>query len=76
MLLAPMLYCWESKSQRLNSLVQAEVIRQVAPDLLQYPINPRDLEFGVLREIASKSTDAPLYFYKVLAGKKQRMLRA
>ena len=34
------------QSQRLGSLVQVELIRQLAPELLKYPCNPPDEYFG------------------------------
>ncbi len=34
------------QSQRLGSLVQTELIRQLAPELLKYPCNPPDEYFG------------------------------
>ena len=35
--------------QRLGSLVQMELIRQLAPELLKYPCNPSDEYFDIIR---------------------------
>jgi hypothetical protein len=47
--------------QRLGSVVQVEIIRRVAPQLLRYPFNPPDRHFGVVRAFAIKSHQDPLY---------------
>lgn len=61
------------ESQRLGSLIQVELIRQIAPELLKYPFNPPDSYFGILRVTAIKSTNDPLYLYRSIAGKLRRM---
>ncbi len=57
------------ESQRLGSLVQVELIRQLAPKLLKYPCNPSDEYFGIFRAIAIKFPDDPLYMFRKLEKK-------
>lgn len=64
------------ESQRLGSLVQVELIRRIAPELLNYPFNPHDGYFGILRAIAIKSSDSPLYLYGKFVGKLRWMWRS
>ncbi|MEL6814898.1 MAG: hypothetical protein AAFN12_15815 [Cyanobacteria bacterium J06560_2] len=64
------------ENQRLNSLVQADLIAQIAPELAAYPYNPKDAHFGLFTAIASKGTHAPMYFYRKVTDKLQRMTRA
>lgn len=64
------------ESQRLGSLAQVELIRRLAPQLLNYPFNPQDQYFGILRVTAVKSSDDPLYVYRKVAGKLRRMWRS
>ncbi|WP_421655575.1 hypothetical protein [Leptothermofonsia sp. ETS-13] len=61
---------------RLGSLVQVELIQRVAPELLQYPFNPTDLQFGLLQAIASKSSDLPSYVLHKGVGKLRWMWRS
>ena len=57
------------EEQRLGSLVQKELIRQVAPELLQYPFNPNDFYFGMGRVMLSKSWELPQYIAYKVTGK-------
>jgi hypothetical protein len=52
------------ESQRLCSLVQKELIRQLAPELLKYPFNPPDSDFSIVRAIATTCRDYPLSGYQ------------
>ena len=58
--------------QRLNSLLQAELIRRVMPQLCDYPFNPPDWTFSPWRAIASLSSDAPSYLYRKLKSRVRR----
>ncbi len=65
------------ESQRLGSLVQEELIRQLAPELLKYPFNPPDNYFGTLRAIAIEFRDYPLSGYQKMAKvAKKKIARA
>lgn len=57
------------EEQRLGSLVQMDLIEQIAPDLLKYPFNPDDLYFGFWQALKAKSADAPQYLLKKLKRK-------
>lgn len=61
------------EDQRLGSLLQVELIRRIAPEVLKYPFNPNNGYFGILQTIAIKSSDDPLYAYRKVAGKLRRM---
>lgn len=61
------------ENQRLGSLVQVELIRRIAPELLKYPFNPNDEYFGILQAIAIKSSDDPLYVYRKVKGNLRRI---
>lgn len=63
------------EDQRLGSLIQVELIRRIAPELLKYPFNPNDGYFGIIRATTIKSSDDPLYVYRKVAGKLRRMWR-
>ena len=63
-------------SQRHGSVVQAELIRRVAPELLRYPFNPPDRHFGILRGFAIRSRHDPLYLLRRLDNKLRWMWRA
>jgi hypothetical protein len=49
--------------QRLGSLVQIALLKQLAPELLKYPFNPPDTHFNRWLKIAVKSRDNPKYLY-------------
>lgn len=57
------------ENQRLGSLVQVELIRRLAPELLNHPFNPEDRYFGMIQEAVIKSADDPLYVYRKVAPK-------
>lgn len=59
--------------QRLGAIHQIELIRRIVPELLQYPFNPPDQYFGTLRVAAVKSASDPLYGYRKVAGKLERL---
>lgn len=61
------------ESQRLGSLVQVEMIRRLAPELLNYPFNPPEQYFGTLRTTMVKSLDDPLYVYRKVKGRLRRI---
>ncbi len=50
--------------QRLNSLLQEELIRRVMPKLLNYPFNAQDMQFSLWTMMKSLAGDAPKYFYR------------
>lgn len=52
------------ESQRLDSVIQAEIIHQIAPSLMQHPFNPKDSELGLWSIITGTSLDAPSYLFK------------
>ncbi|MEM6351712.1 MAG: hypothetical protein AAF766_13215 [Cyanobacteria bacterium P01_D01_bin.14] len=62
--------------QRLDSLVQADLIAQISPELAAYPYNPKDAHFGVLSAIACKGFHTPHYFSRKINNKLQRITRA
>ena len=65
------------ESQRLGSLVQEELIRQLAPELLQYPFNPPDNYFGTLQVIVAQCRDNPLFGFQQMVNKgKTKISRA
>jgi hypothetical protein len=45
------------ESQRLGSLVQIELLKQLAPELLKYPFNPSNNYFNVWLKIALRFRD-------------------
>lgn len=53
------------EKRRLNSQHQVELLRRTVPQLLDYPINPNDRYFGIIRVIYRRSLDAPYWFNKV-----------
>jgi hypothetical protein len=55
--------------QRHGSLIQKELIGRIAPDLLQYPFNPPDRYFGVLKAFTVRSREDPFYFVRKSARK-------
>lgn len=52
--------------QRLGSVVQVELARRIAPELLRYPFNPPDRHFGVVKAFAVRSRQDPLYLLRKL----------
>jgi hypothetical protein len=50
-----------SEDHRRESRPQKELIRRLAPELLEQPFNPADRDFGLLRAAAIRSRDDPLY---------------
>ena len=60
------------ESQRLDSLVQEELIRQLAPGLLKYPFNPPDSYFNSVQVLTTRFRDNPISPYKKImeTGKK------
>ncbi|MEL7501578.1 MAG: hypothetical protein AAFN18_03860 [Cyanobacteria bacterium J06554_6] len=62
--------------QRLDSLVQADLIAQISLELAAYPYNPKDAHFGVLSAIACKGFHTPHYFSRKINNKLQRITRA
>lgn len=59
------------ESQRLDSVMQAKIIGQIAPALLKYPFNPKDSELGLWPIIRGTGSDAPAYLFKKVMRKLQ-----
>lgn len=54
--------------RRVGCLHHVDLIRRTAPQLLEYPLNPRDRHFGIFRAIFAKAR-YPGYLYQKVAGK-------
>ncbi|MEM8718930.1 MAG: hypothetical protein AAGE84_06420 [Cyanobacteria bacterium P01_G01_bin.39] len=63
------------ESKRLGSLVQVELLSQLAPELLQYPFNPPDNYFSHWLKVAIRTRDRPQYIYTVMKDKLLAPLR-
>lgn len=61
------------ESRRVGCQHHVELIRQVAPELLNYPFNPHDQYFSILQATVTKSADDPMYVYRKVALKLRRM---
>jgi hypothetical protein len=59
--------------QRLGSVVQVELMRRIAPELLRYPFNPPDRHFGIFRAFAIRARQDPLSVSRKV-GKKLRWM--
>lgn len=57
------------ESKRLGSLIQVELLKQLAPELLKYPFNPPDNYFNPWLKAAVRSRDRPKYLYCVIRDK-------
>ncbi len=57
------------EAKRLGSLVQVELLKQLAPELLNYPFNPPDNYFNPWLKVAVRSRDRPQYLYCVIRDK-------
>ena len=57
------------ETKRLGSLVQVELLTQLAPELLKYPFNPPDKYFNPWLKVAVRSRDRPKYLYCVIRDK-------
>ncbi len=57
------------ESKRLGSLVQVELLKQLAPKLLKYPFNPADTYFNPWLKVAIRSRDRPKYIYWLIKDK-------
>jgi hypothetical protein len=55
--------------RRLGSVVQVELIRSIAPELLRYPFNPPDRYFGIIRALAIRARQDPFYGLRKLDNK-------
>lgn len=64
------------ESRRVGCQHHIDLIRQVTPQLLNYPFNPDDLHFGLLTAITSKSLQGPEYVYRKVSRKLRWMQRA
>ncbi len=62
--------------QRLGSVVQVELIRRIAPELLRYPFNPPDWHFGVGKALAIRTWQDPFYMLRKLDNKLRWMWRS
>ena len=57
------------ETKRLGSLVQVELLTQLAPELLKYPFNPPDNYFNSWLKVAVRSRDRPKYIYCLIKDK-------
>ncbi|MGF1520813.1 MAG: hypothetical protein ACFBSF_00655 [Leptolyngbyaceae cyanobacterium] len=57
------------EAKRLDSVIQADIIGQIAPFLLAYPFNPKDSELGLRQIIQGAGPDAPVYLFKKVMRK-------
>ena len=59
------------EQERLNSLLQKELISRIMPQLLNYPFNPKDSQFGFWTVITTLAGDAPGYLYRKMRSRMQ-----
>ncbi|MEQ8998161.1 MAG: hypothetical protein RID53_16835 [Coleofasciculus sp. B1-GNL1-01] len=60
------------EKRRLNFQHQVELIQRIAPELLNYPINPDNWYFGMVRGLYIRLLDDPLYLFKKISNKFQK----